>query len=114
MPDCIEIVAVMMPGRSTRFGDAHIFDMKTVVTEITDALMQTGRVCAGGKPFAFYGHSLGCSVALEVQRELRRRKMPQPVHFFAGASSEPSLRKRGRPISELSNSDIKQMLRYES
>jgi medium-chain acyl-[acyl-carrier-protein] hydrolase len=111
VPDWIEIIAVMMPGRSTRFGDDHINNMDELVKQITDSLVQTGRVAAGGKPFAFYGHSMGTYLGLEVMRSLRRRGLPLPLHFFAAASSEPSVRTRRALISNMTNDDIKKMLK---
>jgi medium-chain acyl-[acyl-carrier-protein] hydrolase len=43
------------------------------------------------RPYAVYGHSLGAKVAFETVRELRRRKLPAPVHLFAAASSGPGV-----------------------
>lgn len=43
------------------------------------------------RPYLVYGHSLGAKVAFEISRELRRRQLPEPIHFYAAASSGPGV-----------------------
>jgi len=40
-------------------------------------------------PFAFYGHSLGGLLALELAQQLRSEGLPLPRHLFIGASAPP-------------------------
>jgi medium-chain acyl-[acyl-carrier-protein] hydrolase len=86
----IGVLRVQLPGRETRFREAPFVSIEDLVPPLTDGVMQVIHKAAG-RPFAFYGHSLGSKIGFEVARELRRRGTAQPCHFFAGACQAPQL-----------------------
>jgi len=40
-------------------------------------------------PYAIFGHSYGAIVAFELVREISRRNLVLPMHFFASSSPSP-------------------------
>jgi medium-chain acyl-[acyl-carrier-protein] hydrolase len=43
------------------------------------------------RPFAFFGHSMGATIAFELARRLRRERGLLPAHLFASGSPAPQL-----------------------
>jgi medium-chain acyl-[acyl-carrier-protein] hydrolase len=86
LPAGVEVCAIKMPGRESRFADAPFTRLEPLVQALADALAPalTGR-------FAFFGHSLGSLVAFELTRELVRRRGPQPVHLLLSARPAPQI-----------------------
>ena len=71
LPSSIELAAVLLPGRETRFREPPFARMEPLVQALADGLRDEL-----GAPFAFMGHSMGALVAFELARELRRRGVP--------------------------------------
>ena len=84
LPPSIELVAAQYPGRQDRYNEAFIEDMAVLADEI-------GRdVPSIGAPMAFFGHSLGATIAFEVALRLRPR-FPLPiVRLFVSARKAPA------------------------
>jgi medium-chain acyl-[acyl-carrier-protein] hydrolase len=86
LPANVEILAVELPGRDTRFREPPISSLATLIPALGDAL--AGSVPS---PFAIYGHSLGALVGFSLARELRRRGTAGPVHLFVSGRRAPHL-----------------------
>ncbi|MBK6522729.1 MAG: thioesterase [Sphingobacteriaceae bacterium] len=86
LPDDIEVCAVQLPGREER-GDEKPFDniqdLVKKFTEVAEPLLTT--------PIAFYSHSSGAGIALELSRYLRKEKDVTPVRFIVGGWRAPHL-----------------------
>jgi medium-chain acyl-[acyl-carrier-protein] hydrolase len=82
----IEVALIHSPGRESRLREEPLQSMETMVRAIADGMVEFL-----DRPYAVYGHSLGAKVAFETARELRRGKLPEPVHLFAAASSGPGV-----------------------
>lgn len=78
----IEVAAIRLPGRESRFAEPCFRSMTDAVEALCDAL-EPGL----DKPFAFFGHSLGALLAHATARALR--DVGRPVHLFAAASGAP-------------------------
>ena len=85
LPPSIEVVAVQYPGRQDRFGEPPAPDMATLADEITRSLLPLL-----DRPVAFFGHSMGGTVAYEVARRLPRELRPALVRLFASARRGPA------------------------
>jgi medium-chain acyl-[acyl-carrier-protein] hydrolase len=83
----VEICAMQLPGRENRIREAPFTDMHLLAARVADELAPL----LPGKPFAFFGHSLGAVLAFELARELRRRGLRMPVHLFASAATAPQV-----------------------
>ncbi|MFF4044991.1 thioesterase II family protein [Streptomyces sp. NPDC001816] len=88
LPPTVELVAVQYPGRQDRFHEPALEDMDVLVDRLSFAAAHRLR-----GPVAFFGHSLGATVAYEVARRLAGRQ-PEVVRLFASARSAPSVDRR--------------------
>lgn len=81
----MELAAVQYPGRQDRYHEPLISDMGRLADEIAQAVQEHA-----DRPMAFFGHSLGATVAFEVARRLRPR-FPTPVtRLFVSARKTPA------------------------
>jgi medium-chain acyl-[acyl-carrier-protein] hydrolase len=99
-PDEIEVCAVQLPGRESRFLQAPITRMAAVVDELAPIIQSTVDL-----PFAFFGHSMGALIAFNVTRRLRASGAPLPRHLFVSAHRAPQLTNRD-PIHGLPDEEF--------
>jgi len=101
LPAGIDLYAVQLPGRETRFGEPTLKHFPTAVQTIAESLLPSL-----DRPFAFFGHSLGGLLAFEVARHLRRAKSPLPQYLFISATSAPQLQEAREETSKLPDADF--------
>ncbi|WP_435112845.1 thioesterase II family protein [Nocardiopsis synnemataformans] len=87
-----EALTVQYPGRQERYTEEPIDDIEKLADEITPHVRRT----AADLPFAFFGHSMGATVAFEVACRLEADGGPAPVSLFLSGRLAPS-RHRPRP-----------------
>jgi surfactin synthase thioesterase subunit len=92
----IEVCAVQLPGRGARMEEPPLRSFSLLVETLADIVGDNGDM-----PFAFFGHSLGGTMAFELARECRRRHLPMPEHLFVSACNAPQMRSRLRRLHEL-------------
>jgi surfactin synthase thioesterase subunit len=80
----IEVWAAQPRGRGMRFSEPP----HGSVTEMVQDYLQVLRAHLD-LPFAFYGHSLGGLLALELVQQLWAEGLALPGHLFIGASAPP-------------------------
>ncbi|MFC5946639.1 thioesterase II family protein, partial [Micromonospora harpali] len=85
-PDDVEVCAVELPGRQTRWRDDAFTRVEPLVEALASAL--AGEL---GVPYALFGHSMGSLVAFELARELRRRGLGEPRVLFVSGGPAPQL-----------------------
>jgi medium-chain acyl-[acyl-carrier-protein] hydrolase len=106
LPEAVEVCLVQLPGRESRFREPPFLSMTALVGALADALpLQQGR------PFAFYGHSMGTLVAFDLARELRRQSRPGPAHLFVSGRGAPPVRSASPPLHGLPDPEFLQELR---
>ncbi|PCK09851.1 MAG: putative thioesterase [Alteromonadaceae bacterium] len=106
IPEDIELVAVQLPGRGTRFGeDLHASMAPLMAGLLSDipALLD--------KPYFVFGHSLGAAVACELLFQLQHRNKPGPLHFFASGRRSPSCEPLIPPLHDYPQERFEQALR---
>ena len=95
---------VRLPGRESRLREEAFSSMLPLVQGLArhfpEGDAETGAK-SGGRPFAFFGHSLGARLSFELTLTLRRQLKPLPVHLLVSACSAPQLRLSTRPIHAL-------------
>jgi medium-chain acyl-[acyl-carrier-protein] hydrolase len=75
-----ELWGVQMPGREDRLLDPPL----TRVRDALDVLVPAMLPCLD-RPFAFFGHSMGAILCVELARALQRMNAPRPRHVFVSA-----------------------------
>jgi medium-chain acyl-[acyl-carrier-protein] hydrolase len=108
-PEGIDLCGVQLPGREDRFGEPLLRDMSTLVRQLADELAQLL-----DRPFAIFGHSIGALIGFELARQLRREKLPQPVHIIASGLRAPQFISTIPPVAEMPDQDLLQWLRQFS
>ena len=101
LPEAVEVCAVQLPGRETRFREVPVTDVLETVGTLADVL----RPCLT-LPYAFFGHSLGAFVSFELIRQLRRQNALLPVHFFVSGQHAPQLPNPNPPIHRLPGNEF--------
>lgn len=84
-PDGVELIAIRYPGREDRLLEPPAQTMEQLAAPIAEA-------CApflGGTPLAFFGHSMGASVAYEVALRLREQREAALSGLFVSARPGP-------------------------
>ncbi len=102
----VEVCAVQLPGRETRFREPPIPHYQPLIAALADALLPSL-----DRPYALYGHSLGALLAFELVRELRRRGIPGPVHLIVAAYTAPQLPRDRPPLHALPDDEFCEALR---
>jgi surfactin synthase thioesterase subunit len=101
LPPDIEAFVLQLPGRSERFQEAPITDLRYLVGEIAAAIRDFL-----DRPFVVLGHSLGALLGFELIRQLRRQGAPMPRRLFVAGRAAPQVPDRDPPISRLPDDDF--------
>ena len=106
LPSAIEVCAVQLPGRGTRFTEPLCPQLPTLVREIADALLSYF-----DKPFAFFGHSMGALIGFELARYLRRQYRLSPVRLLVSGHGAPQMPDQHAPLHCLPDAELLAKLR---
>ncbi len=106
LPSNLEVCAVQLPGRGQRISEPAIDQLPALVEAICD-----GIEAQLDTPFAFFGHSMGGTIAYELIRCLRRRGLPQPCHLLVSGCRAPQFLLGREPIHDLPKTDFLDKLR---
>jgi len=85
-PPSIQVAAVQLPGRGDRLSEPAFKHLPDMIQALGPALSPYLN-----KPFAFFGHSMGALIILELTRWLRRTNGPMPVHLFISGRRAPQI-----------------------
>ncbi|MFN6571716.1 SDR family NAD(P)-dependent oxidoreductase [Dendronalium sp. ChiSLP03b] len=100
LPSEIEVCAVQLPGGADRLSEEPFKALNLLVETLASVMLPNL-----DKPFAFYGHSLGATIAFELARYLRREIGKIPVHLFVAALQAPQLPHPYPCVTQLSDSE---------
>lgn len=102
VPDDVEVVAAHLPGRDDRMDEPPLFDMASVVRELTPRIAPLLDV-----PTVFYGLSCGARVAAAVISKLTAESGPLPRRLVAACCHPPHVSgPLVRPLRNLSDRDL--------
>ena len=86
------VCPVRLPGHESRAAEPPFTRMEPLIDALAEAILpHTGR------PFAFFGHSMGAGIAFELARALRGRGLPLPVCLFVSGARAPRCRLHWTP-----------------
>ena len=106
-PDSIEIQAVQLPGRESRYNEPMFTDIQQTVEALADSIKPSL-----DRPYALFGYSMGALVAFELIRELRRRGEPLPIQLFLAAMRAPQTPPFCPSLSDLPNDSFLEQMRH--
>ncbi|SRR5260221_7736607 len=106
LPEEVEVCAIQLPGRENRLMQPAYSSVAPLVAALVEALRPYL-----GKPYAFFGHSMGAVISFELVRALREQQEPLPGHLFVSAHRAPHLPDRDAPIYDLLEPEFLQALR---
>jgi len=101
LPANIEAQIVHYPGRGSRHNETPIKSLLALVEELTQAIQPLL-----DKPFIFFGHSMGGTVAFELARHLRQSGLPQPDILFVSACGAPQILDLQPPVHVLHDDEF--------
>ena len=107
LPRHVELCGVQLPGRERRLSEKPIDRMAPLVDTLAGAIAPLL-----DRPYAFFGHSMGAIIGFELPRELRRRGLPRPLHFFPAGRGAPQLADPAPKISALPDPAFVEQLRH--
>ena len=104
----LDLFAIQLPGRETRFNEPLLYNINTVVDEICKAIAANL-----DKPYIFFGHSIGALLCHKVAQELMLSNAKLPEALFVSGCRPPHMPLRRSPIHALPDQQFKaEVLRY--
>jgi len=103
----IEIVAVQLPGRGTRYPEPLLRDTCDLVRDIHAEIP-----CWLGKPYGMFGHSMGAIIAYELAHLLQNDRHLRPFRLFVSGKRAVHLpRSAGLLNHQLPDPEFLQLLK---
>lgn len=101
LPSAVELVALQLPGRATRFAEPAISDMQHMI----EALLKHSASFTE-RPYVLFGHSLGSKVAYEFAATMCRLGNRKPSHLLVSGSGAPHLPGEKIPLYNLPEAEF--------
>jgi medium-chain acyl-[acyl-carrier-protein] hydrolase len=86
LPEWLDVTPVQLPGRGERLSEPPFDRLSQIVAALARELTPYF-----DKPFAFFGHSMGALIGLELTRYLRKQGKTMPAHLFISGRRAPQL-----------------------
>ena len=96
-----EVLAVLLPGRESRFSEAFVGDFETLVENISKELEEYN-----DKSLIFFGHSMGAVLAFETAACLFASGNDLVSKVFVSGARAPHLRDRDEKLHALSDKEL--------
>jgi medium-chain acyl-[acyl-carrier-protein] hydrolase len=97
LPAEIEVIAIQLPGRESRFVEPHPDSFAKLVEEVVEAIAP--RLI---RPFAFFGHSMGAYLSYETACRLTDIGCGKRLEkIFVSGASAPNARDSKPPLYDL-------------
>jgi medium-chain acyl-[acyl-carrier-protein] hydrolase len=107
LPAEIELCRIQLPGRENRRREPLFTQLSPLVQTLAQVLRPFLNL-----PFAFFGHSLGALISVELARELRKRHDLSPAYLFASGFRAPHIPNPDPPMYQLPDAAfVEEMLR---
>jgi len=109
LSDEIELLGIQLPGRGIRMAEKPITSIHIMADILANKINQS----SGSTPYAFFGHSMGATLAHEIILRIQNKKSQssQIKHLFVSASKAPQLANTNKQIHKLSDMELIEELR---
>jgi medium-chain acyl-[acyl-carrier-protein] hydrolase len=104
MPPEIDVCPVQLPGREQRLRDRPF----TRVAPLVEVLAESLAPLLDEGPFAFFGHSMGATIAYELTHRLSPER--RPTHLLVSARRAPQVPPDDEPIYDLPAAEFRAKL----
>lgn len=105
----IDVCPVQLPGREERLNEPFITSFEKLIENLVDSLSPY----LFDKPFAFYGHSMGALISLELASYLHKKQsLPTPNHLFLGALLPPHILETPFDFKKDNSYQLKRLLNH--
>ena len=98
----VQLCGVQYPGRESRIREPLISDISILVSELSHAISEL----SAGIPFAFYGHSMGATIAYEIALHLEKNRRPLPEFLCLSGRNPPHHPKQTNDLCHLSDAEF--------
>lgn len=102
----IEMIAIQLPGRESRFTEPLTNNLNEIVEKLTEHFN-----FYKGKPYIIFGHSLGGLLAYEFTKSIQRHYSLLPNQLIISATKAPHLPFRMKHLSKLDSKALKEELK---
>ncbi|HDQ71985.1 MAG TPA: thioesterase [Chloroflexi bacterium] len=106
LPREVEVCPIQLPGREMRLAEPAFTRMELLLEALAPAISPYL-----DRPFAFFGHSMGATIAFELARTLRTRGELSPIHLFVSGSRAPHIPSPRPPTYHLPDAEFVEELR---
>lgn len=106
LPASIEVWPIQLPGRAARLQERPFESMEQLVSAVEEAVRPWL-----DKPFAFFGHSMGATVAFELAHFLRLKQAREPAQLFVSGRRAPQVPETCSRTFELPDAEFVEELR---
>lgn len=107
MPADVELLLVQLPGRHDRRAEPPF----TAVEPLVDALAAALDAEADGRPYAFFGHSLGAMLAYRLTAALQQDGVVGPVLLGVSSWAPEGYRAGARELSGMPDAELVETVR---
>lgn len=101
LPTDVELIAIQYPGHGTRIREPVFRNLGNLLAGALEAIAIQLEV-----KFVFFGHSMGATVAFELARRLRDRRLPLPTRLFLSSRGAPQLPEINVPRHKFSEAEL--------
>lgn len=105
----IKIIPVELTGRGRRIKEPFYNNFNEAVSDLFNEINME----LDGSEFAFFGHSMGSTLAYELTYKIKEMKNQEPINLFLSGRYPPHIRKNKDKLHLLSDKDFtKEIIKY--
>jgi medium-chain acyl-[acyl-carrier-protein] hydrolase len=107
MPSFVDVQPYELPGRGIRLGEK----LCTTVHEVVDDIIRNTGTAFSKESYAFFGHSMGSLIVLELTRRIESLGLPGPSVLFISGKGAPDFRVKHSNTQAMSEETLKGYLK---
>ena len=85
-PPSMEVIAIELPGRGSRFRENLLYEANLVVLDVFNQIKAKLET-----PYAIYGHSMGSLIGYLLAEKIKAEGLPEPIGLFFSGRGGPTI-----------------------